>query len=139
MGLRWASAAQTCARTCGPGPAVREVSGYAERSLFRVLRWGYEKLEGFWPQKNKGKASGKRKPKHLSVRGCLKTPNEDLAKGTAPFMRRKGRESSKKCKANKHNGKSNKSQTEKGKSNYKPAGKSLGINKPVPKRSFWIL
>ena len=34
-----------------PGPAPGEITLLEETNSLRLLRWGYEKFEGFWPKK----------------------------------------------------------------------------------------
>ena len=72
-------------------------------------------------------------------RGCLKTPNTGEVREAALFLCKNGRRKRKNEKANKTIEKWLRKSTEKGKRDHKPAGKSFGINKAVPKRSFWIL
>ena len=42
-----------------PGPATGEITLLGYASKLRLARWGYEKLEGFWPKKARENPRGK--------------------------------------------------------------------------------
>ena len=42
-----------------PGPAPGEITLLEETNSLRLLRWGYEKFEGFWPKKARKIPRGK--------------------------------------------------------------------------------